>query len=50
MTKKEIAKVINKDISTLYNWKKNNPKLYEAVYSYFNQSTNSPKVQSQDES
>ncbi|MGP1532949.1 MAG: hypothetical protein ACTTJF_02650 [Campylobacter sp.] len=36
MDKKEIAKVIKKDITTLYNWEKRNPELYKAVYEYFN--------------
>lgn len=36
MEKKEIAKVIKKDITTLYNWEKRNPELYKAVYEYFN--------------
>ncbi|EAI0589200.1 histidine kinase, partial [Campylobacter jejuni] len=35
MEKKEIAKIINKDIKTLYNWEKNNPNLYKAVFNYF---------------
>jgi len=36
MEKREIAKIIGKDITTLYNWEKKNPKLYEIVYTYFN--------------
>lgn len=36
MDKKEIAKIIKKDITTLYNWEKRNPELYKAVYEYFN--------------
>jgi sensory box/GGDEF domain/HD domain protein len=36
MEKKEIARVIKKDITTLYNWEKRNPELYKAVYEYFN--------------
>ena len=36
MEKKEIEKVIKKDITTLYNWEKRNPELYKAVYEYFN--------------
>ncbi|MBE2984227.1 TetR/AcrR family transcriptional regulator [Campylobacter sp. RM9344] len=36
MDKKEIAKIIKKDITTLYNWEKRNPELYNAVYSFFN--------------
>ena len=32
MDKKEIAKIIKKDITTLYNWEKRNPELYKAVY------------------
>ena len=36
MEKKEIAKVIKKDITTLYNWEKRNPELYKGVYEYFN--------------
>lgn len=36
MDKKEIAKIIKKDITTLYNWEKRNPELYKAVYEYYN--------------
>ena len=36
MDKKEIAKIIKKDITTLYNWGKRNPELYKAVYEYYN--------------
>ncbi|WP_258033182.1 TetR/AcrR family transcriptional regulator [Campylobacter concisus] len=36
MEKKEIAKIIKKDITTLYNWEKRNPELYKAVYEYYN--------------
>ncbi len=44
MDKKEIAKIINKDISTLYNWEKRNPVLYKAVYEYFNMEEFKEKV------
>ncbi|EAL1361008.1 histidine kinase, partial [Campylobacter jejuni] len=40
--KKEIAKIINKDIKTLYNWEKNNPNLYKAVFNYFSKKENNP--------
>ena len=36
MEKKDIAKIIKKDITTLYNWEKRNPELYKAVYEYYN--------------
>ncbi|WP_169767006.1 hypothetical protein [Campylobacter curvus] len=36
MDKKEIAKIIKKDITTLYNWEKRNPELYKAVFEYYN--------------
>jgi len=36
MEKKEISKIIGKDISTLYNWEKKNPILYKIVYDHFN--------------
>ena len=36
MDKKEIAKIIKKDITTLYNWENRNPELYKAVYEYYN--------------
>ena len=36
MDKKEIAKIIKKDITTLYNWEKRNTELYKAVYEYYN--------------
>ena len=36
MDKKELAKIIKKDIPTLYNWEKRNPELYKAVYEYYN--------------
>ena len=36
MDKKEITKIIKKDITTLYNWEKRNPELYKAVYEYYN--------------
>ena len=36
MNKKEIAAMIGKDLSTLYNWEKNNPELYKAVWNYYN--------------
>ncbi|EJH3805104.1 TetR/AcrR family transcriptional regulator, partial [Campylobacter jejuni] len=42
MEKKEIAKIINKDIKTLYNWEKNNPNLYKAVFNYFSKKENNP--------
>ena len=35
MDKKEIAKIIKKDITTLYNWEKNNPNLYKILEFYF---------------
>lgn len=31
MTKKDIAKFLNVDIKTLYNWQKNRPNLYETI-------------------
>ena len=40
MTIKEIAKIIGKTEQTLHNWKKNNPKLYEAIINYFNDTNN----------
>ncbi|EDP4866549.1 TPA: TetR/AcrR family transcriptional regulator [Campylobacter jejuni] len=42
MEKKEIAKLINKDIKTLYNWEKNNTLLYKAVNEYFCKRENNP--------
>lgn len=36
MEKKEISKIIGKDVSTLYNWEKKNPILYKIVYNHFN--------------
>lgn len=42
MEKKEIAKLINKDIKTLYNWEKNNALLYKAVNEYFSKKENNP--------
>ena len=30
------AKIIKKDITTLYNWEKRNPELYKAVFEYYN--------------
>ena len=35
MNKREVAKFIEKDISTIYNWKKNNPNLYKILEFYF---------------
>ncbi|EAL5860855.1 histidine kinase, partial [Campylobacter jejuni] len=37
-----IAKLINKDIKTLYNWEKNNNLLYKAVNEYFCKRENNP--------
>lgn len=42
MEKKEIAKLINKDIKTLYNWEKNNSLLYKAVNEFFSKKENNP--------
>ena len=36
MEKKEISKIIGKDISTLDNWEKKNPILYKIIYDHFN--------------
>jgi sensory box/GGDEF domain/HD domain protein len=35
MNKREAAKFIEKDISTIYNWKKTNPNLYKILEFYF---------------
>lgn len=35
MDKKEVANFIGKDIKTLYNWEKTNPKLYQILEFYF---------------
>ena len=35
MNKREVAKFIEKDISTIYNWEKNNPNLYKILEFYF---------------
>lgn len=37
MNKKEVAKFINKDIKTLYNWEKENQNLYKILEYYFQQ-------------
>lgn len=42
MNKKEIAKLINKDIRTLYNWKKNNPELYNIINKHYSKIENNP--------
>lgn len=42
MEKKELAKIINKDIKTLYNWEKTNPNLYNALNDYFSKKENNP--------
>ena len=36
MDKKEIAKIIKKDITTLYNWEKSRPKLYNFIIENIN--------------
>lgn len=43
MDKKEIAKIINKDIKTLYNWEKQNPTLYKIVNDYLSEKTKNPQ-------
>ena len=35
MNKREVAKFIEKDISTIYNWKKTNPNLYKILEFFF---------------
>lgn len=39
MDKKEIAKIIKKDVKTLYNWEKQNPTLYKIVNDYLSEKT-----------
>ena len=36
MEKKDIAKIIKKDITTLYNWEKSRPKLYNFIMENIN--------------
>lgn len=43
MDKKEIAKIIKKDIKTLYNWEKQNPTLYKIVNDYLSEKTKDPQ-------
>ena len=43
MDKKEIAKIIKKDIKTLYNWEKQNPTLYKIVNDYLSEKTKNPQ-------
>ena len=40
MTIKKIAEILGKSEQTIHNWKKTNPKLFEVVYNYFNNSNN----------
>lgn len=43
MDKKEIAKIIKKDVKTLYNWEKQNPTLYKIVNDYLSEKTKDPQ-------
>lgn len=43
MDKKEIAKIIKKDIKTLYNWEKQNPTLYKIIDEYLSEKTKNPQ-------
>ncbi|QKF91758.1 TetR/AcrR family transcriptional regulator [Campylobacter sp. CCUG 57310] len=43
MDKKEIAKIIKKDVKTLYNWEKQNPTLYKIVSEYLSQKEKDPQ-------
>jgi sensory box/GGDEF domain/HD domain protein len=43
MDKKEIAKIIKKDVKTIYNWEKQNPTLYKIVNDYLSEKTKDPQ-------
>jgi sensory box/GGDEF domain/HD domain protein len=43
MDKKEIAKIIKKDVKTIYNWEKQNPALYKIVNDYLSEKTKDPQ-------
>ena len=43
MDKKEIAKIIKKDVKTLYNWEKQNPTLYKIINDYLSEKTKDPQ-------
>jgi sensory box/GGDEF domain/HD domain protein len=43
MDKKEIAKIIKKDIKTLYNWEKQNPTLYKIIDEYLSEKAKNPQ-------